>query len=116
MVEKKIVEKSGKLSEKDERILIAFLACFLTIIGFFIAFLSKKDDKYVMFYAKHGIILFIGLVIVSLAEGFGSDFRFFTALLWVFWVILWVMTWINALSGKERETIIVTDLANKLKI
>jgi uncharacterized membrane protein len=115
MVEKK--EKLTKKGKEDDRIFFAFIASLLTIIGFIIAILLRKNDKYVMFYAKHGLILFIGQVIISLISALlGSDLRFFTILLWIFWVILWVMTWINALSGKEKETIIVSELTNKLKI
>ena len=39
-------------NRSDDRKLFAFLAAFLSIVGFVIAVVTKKDDRYVMFYAK----------------------------------------------------------------
>ena len=45
--------------KEDDAKLFAFLATFLSIVGFVIALLVKKDNKYVMFYAKQSLIIFI---------------------------------------------------------
>jgi len=105
MVRKRKVEKSNQKS-------FAFLASFFTIIGFVVALLLWKDNKYVMFYAKQGLVLFLGHVLVIVL----SPFLFFDWILWVFLVVLWVMTWINALSGKMKKTFVVGDIANKIKV
>ena len=36
--------------KKDDSTIYAFLATILSIIGFIIAIIAKKDDKYVMYY------------------------------------------------------------------
>lgn len=100
------------MAKNDEKIIYAWLATFLTIIGFIIAITSKKEDKYVMFYAKQGLVVFIASIIVSILFWIPIISRF----LWIFVLVLWLMTWINALSGEERNTWLIQDLAKKIKI
>jgi len=52
-------------NKDDERKVFAFLAVLLSIVGFIIALLVKKDDKYVMFYAKESLVIFISMLIVG---------------------------------------------------
>ena len=99
--------------KEDDKIIFAWLAVFFTIIGFLIAIILKKENKYVMFYAKQGLILFIGQIIIWILSGINV---WLTGLLWVFWVILWAMAWINSLSGEEKNTFIVGSLARKIKL
>jgi uncharacterized membrane protein len=108
-------KQNTKMKKEDEKKLFAFIASFFTIIGFIIAFVLRKEDKYIMYYAKHGLILFIGQIFVWFFSIF-SFLRFVYWILMVFWLILWVLTWLNALSGKEKETIIITELAEKLDL
>ena len=98
---------------KDDKIIFAWLATFFTIIGFLIAIILKRDDKYVMFYAKQGLILFIGQIIIWLLSGiFGK----LIILFWIFLAILWAMAWINSLSGEQKNTWLIGDLAEKIKL
>ncbi len=99
---------------KDDKIIFAWLAVFFTIIGFLIAILLKRNDKYVMFYAKQGLILFIGEIIIWLLSGI--LFKWLMILFWIFWAIIWAMAWINSLSGEEKNTFIVGSLAEKIKL
>ena len=103
--------KSSKSNTSDS-IMFAFLATFFTIIGFIIAIISKRDDKYVMFYAKQGLVVFIGYLIV-MAIGMIPLIGW---LAWVLLTVIWVISWINALSGEKRNTFIVGDIANKIKL
>jgi len=106
-----------RVSKNQDDKVFAWLATFLTIIGFIIALLTKRDNDYVMFYAKQGLILFIGQIIISLITPlFFFTFSPVKTILWVFWVILWIMTWINALSGEKRNTWLVSDLAKLIKL
>mgnify|MGYP001202021315 CR=1 FL=1 len=67
----------SRLSDGDRK-LFAFLASFFTIVGFIVALILWKNDKYVMHYAKHGLILFIAQVVIVVL----SPFLFFlTAIL-----------------------------------
>lgn len=64
-----MAKKAGRTHDKgDDKILFAFLATFLSIIGFIIALIAKKDDKYVMFYAKQSLIVFIFAIAVSIIQ------------------------------------------------
>lgn len=109
--------KKSKPKKGDDRIVFAFLAAFLTIIGFIIALIIKKDDKYVMFYAKHGLILFIGWIIAGILSVIPIiGWLILGPILWIALLILWVITWINALSGKQKKTWIIGNLAEKIKL
>lgn len=113
-LKKKVVVKRD--ADSDSK-LYAFLAVFFTIIGFLIAFVLKKDNKYVMFYAKHGLILFIGQVLVGVVGAFSIVGWFFIGpVLWTVLIVLWVVAWLNALSGKQKETFIITELAEKINL
>lgn len=108
-----------KKSESDSK-LFAFLAAFLSIIGFIIALIAKKEDKYVMYYAKQSLIVFIASMIVWV---FG----------WIFWQIpivgwiimqalnlivfvLWLISWIYALSGQMKPVPIIGEYAKKINL
>ena len=99
--------------KQDEKILYAFIASFFLIIGFIIALIVKKDDKYVMFYAKQGLVICIGWFILMVLT---PILFFISPIAWVLLIILWVITWINSLSGIKKKTIVVGDLAEKIKI
>ncbi len=101
------------MPKDNDKIIFAWLATFFTIIGFLIAILLKRDDKYVMFYAKQGLILFIGEIIIWLLSGI---FGWLKYLFWIFWAIIWAMAWINAFSGEEKNTFIIGSLAGKIKL
>lgn len=121
---KKSVKKSKKKSSgnsvvpnKEDNTLFAWLASFLTIVGFIIALVAKKEDDYVMFYAKHGLILFIGQLIAgALASIPFIGWFFFGPIFWILWIVLWAITWINALSGEKKRTWLITDIAEKIDL
>ena len=95
----------------DDNLIFAWLATFFTIIGFIVAMLLKRDNEYVMFYAKQGLVLFLGQLIIGVLSGL---FAKLTSLLWVFWIILWAMAWVNSFSGEKRKTWLIGDLAEKI--
>jgi len=96
---------------KDNQTLYAFLASFFTIVGFIVALTLWKKDKYVMYYAKHGLVLFIAQVVIVIL----SPFLFFlSGILWVLWIILWIVTWINSFSGEMKKTFLISELSEKI--
>jgi len=104
---------------KNDRILFAFLATFLSIIGFIIAILSKRQDKYVMFYARQSLIIFIISVILGISGKaleilpiVGTLINVAIGLL-VF--LMWIVSWLYALTGEEREIPIVSEFAEKIR-
>jgi len=109
---KKKVNKKKTNKKQDDKILFAFLATFFTIIGFIIALATKRNDKYIMFYAKQGLVLFIGYII-ALFLGW------IPVVGWAYWILLtivWVLAWLNALSGEQRNTWIIGDIAKKINL
>jgi len=94
----------------------AFLGVFLGIVGFVIVLLAKRDSKYVMFYAKQGLVLTIAFVIVSITgkipllgsaiEGIGSLIFF----------ILWIMGLVYSFSGKMKDIPLIGEFAKKFDI
>jgi uncharacterized membrane protein len=114
MVKKQVSKKN------DDRNLFAFLATFLSIIGFIIALAVKKDDQYVMFYAKQSLVVFITAVIGAIIN---SILVWIPILGWIimfainlFVLVLWIFSWIYALSGKEKEVPIVGCYAKKFNL
>jgi len=111
--------KKTKSKNNDSK-LFAFLAIFLSIIGFIVALLAKRDDKYVMFYAKQTLILFIAAVIVGIAN------------MWLAWIpilgwitsfalsmgifVLWIIALINSLSGKQKEIPLIGHYGKKINL
>jgi len=112
-------KKTPKKNQQKDT-LFAFLATFLSIIGFLIALIAKRKDKYVMYYAKQSLVIFI----ISLIAGavlsliawipiMGEIISFATNILVL---IIWFMSWINALSGEMKPIPIVSDWTKKIDL
>ena len=113
---KKTTKKASKKKSDDSK-LFAFIATFFSIIGFIIVIIVRGDDKYVMFYAKQGLILFVGQILISFISAIPLIGWFVLGpILWVFFAILWIVTWINALSGKQKDTWLIGELAKKIDL
>lgn len=106
---------------QDDSKLFAFLAIFLSILGFIIALASKKENKYVMYYAKQSLVLFvvstilyiIGTVITIITFGFGF---FIFYLVWLLVLVLWIIGIIYSLSGEEKPLPVIGSFAEKINI
>lgn len=113
MAKKKV---KGERKQDDSK-LFAFLAVFFTIIGFIIAILVKRENKYVMFYAKQGLVLFIGQIAIGILSAIPILGWFILGpLLWIFWFIIWIIAWVNAISGQMKQTPIIHLIAEKIKL
>jgi len=104
----------------DDNKLFAFLAVFLTIIGFIIAFAVKKNDKYVMHYAKQGLVLFIAWIIAWVAA---MILAWIPVLGWVVMMalylgilLLWIIGIIYSLSGEMKEIPLIGQYARMIKL
>jgi uncharacterized membrane protein len=120
MAKKKRITKTNNLSKEDDRKLFAFLATFLSIIGFLIALIARRNDRYVMYYAKHSLVIFVVMIIagvigkVFLLIPIAGDI--INVALVIISVLLWLLSWVYALSGKEKSIPIVTEWANKIDL
>jgi uncharacterized membrane protein len=56
------------MTKDNNKKLYAFLGVLLTVIGFIIVYAVRKNDKYAMFYAKQGLIIFLIGVVISLVN------------------------------------------------
>jgi len=112
--------KVKKINKKDDKVLFAFLATFLSIIGFVIALIARPKDKYVMYYAKQSLVIFIIGAIAGIIANFliwipimGAIIKFALSLL-IF--IAWIFSWIYALSGKMKKIPIISIWTKKIKL
>lgn len=101
--------------ENDSK-LFAFLATFLSIIGFIIALIAKKDDRYVMHYAKQSLIIFIIFIISAVIKIIPFIGEVASVIVYLGAFVLWIISWVYALSGEFKKVPIVGDYAEKIKI
>jgi uncharacterized membrane protein len=100
--------------------LLAFLGVLLPLIGFIIVYAVDKKDKYAMYYAKQGLVLFILLIIVEIANLILNMIPFvgwvIERVLWVCWIVLWIIGIVYSLSGKEKDIPVAGEYARKFDL
>jgi uncharacterized membrane protein len=121
MAKKRANKKENKIKLKDDNSkLFAWLATFLSIIGFIVAFIAKRNDKYVMYYASHSLVIFIIAVIAGLIQTIVGSLPIIGWIiktgLSVLILVIWLVSWIFALSGEKKEMPLITDWAMKFKL
>jgi len=116
MAKKKAVAHKSSSKDVEEGKIFAFLGVFLTIIGFIIVLLTKKDNKYAMFYAKQGLVLTIAWVILVIIAIIPILGWIIYAIGSIVMLILWVIGWIYALSGEEKHIPLIGKFADKFNI
>ncbi len=96
----------------------AFLAVFLGIIGFLIALLAKRDDKYVMYYAKQSLVLFIAYVIVSIVGTIIPILGWFVILPigGLVCLVLWIIGLVYSVSGEKKPVPLIGGFADKINL
>ena len=86
----------------------------LPIVGFILVYLARKGDKYAMYYAKQGLVLGIAMIVLT----FALTFLVLTIPLVPVWniitFVLWILSVVNAFSGKMKPTPLVGRFASKL--
>ena len=107
------------MSKKDieDGKVFAFLGVFLTIIGFLIVLLAKKENKQAMFYAKQGLVLFIAYIIIAVAGMIPLIGWFIIMPLgMLLMLVLWIIGIVYALSGEEKYIPIIGKFADKINL
>ena len=108
-----------KVKVEDDKI-SAFVTTFFSIFGFIIAILAWKKNKYIMFYAKQSLVIFILAVIVSIVNSVVTKvpilglFIYYGSIVIV--VAAWVASWVNSLSGKMKNIPIISDFTKKIEL
>jgi uncharacterized membrane protein len=100
---------------KDSK-LFAFLGVFLTVIGFLIVYATQKKDKYAMFYAKQGLIIFFLGVIISLVAIIPVIGWIISVIAWILLVIAWVIGMIYSLSDEQKDIPVIGVYAKMIKV
>lgn len=73
----------------------------------------SKDDPFVKFHAKQGLVILIGFVIAGVGAGW---IPFLGSLVWLVLAIASIVGLIQALQGKWWKVPFIGDLAEKVKI
>ncbi len=115
MVKKQTKKDNSSKVDSDSK-LFAFLAAFLTIVGFVIALILKRDNKYVMFYAKQGLVLFIIQIVAWVVAMLPLIGWIASSLIWIIFIICWILAWVNALSGDMKDTWLIGEFAKKINL
>ena len=104
------------MAKNSESKLWAFLAYLLSIIGFVLVYLLKKDDKFAMYHAKQSLVLFLFAVIIAVVGSIVPVLGWFIILPLgnVLVLVLAVMGIINALQGKMAPLWLIGKYADKL--
>jgi uncharacterized membrane protein len=121
MPKKKNLRKLSKCCDFDSKT-SAFFTTFFSIIGFIFYLVCWKKDKYVTFYAKQSLVIFIiGIILAAIAGLFNALFfympfigKIISAVLNIFWLILWLQSWIYALSGKMKDVTMIDEYTRKI--
>jgi len=106
---------------QGEQLFFAFLAIFLTIVGFLLALIVKRRDTYVMYYGKQGLVLFffgLGLWIINYLL---LEFNFISGntvggLFSLLFIILWTVGIVHSLSGQQVAVPVIGTLGEKIKL
>ncbi len=109
-------KKKSKVKLQEDSKLFAFLAVLLSIIGFVLALIVKKEDEYVRYYARQSFVIFITFLIFTAVSIVPIIGWVISPILSVFIFILWVIALVYSLSGEMKETPIIGQFGNKLNI
>ncbi|VVB81582.1 Uncharacterised protein [uncultured archaeon] len=106
------------MAKESDSKLFAFLGVFLGIVGFVIVLLTRKTDKYAMYYAKQGLVLSVIWIILYVVGTFLPIIGWFIILPIgsILMLVLWIIGIVYSLSGKEKPIPIIGMLADKFKI
>lgn len=105
-------EKTTKKEEQSNAIAI------LSYIGilFLVPLLAVKDDEFVKFHAKQGLVLFIAEVATALVAWIPMIGWIIGLIAWLTWLVFSIMGIINVLGGKKEKLPLLGDFADKFKI
>ena len=81
-----------------------------------IPLLTKKDNTFVFFHAKQGMVLFIAEVITALIAAIPLLGWVVAPIISIIWLILAIIGIVNVLDGKQKELPILGKYADKIKI
>jgi uncharacterized membrane protein len=110
------VNKMARVS--DESKMFAFLAYLLSILGFLIIVIAKKDDEFAIYHAKQSLILFVIYMIGWIIFIFIPFIGWFILLpiWWLLFLALTIIGIVNAFSGKKKPLPIIGSWGEKIRM
>jgi uncharacterized membrane protein len=100
----------AKLGEHSK--IWAFVGVFFSLLGFLLVLIFQKKDKYAMYYAKHGLALFLFAVVISVLAWIPVLGYWIDLLGSILLLIAWIVSIVYAFSGEQKKIPLVTDVAN----
>ncbi len=94
----------------------AFLAYLLSVVGFVLVMMTRKNDRYAVYHAKQSLVLFLAWVvawIIGMAPAVG---RLISKLLVILLLVLWIMGMLNAFNGKQAPLPVLGRFADKINL
>jgi len=110
--------ESEQISETPKKIDDNKVIAILSYIGVLclIPLLMKKDDKFVFFHAKQGLVLFVIEIITSLVLMIPILGWIIAPIASLIWLVLSIIGIVNVLGGEMKELPILGKYAGKIKI
>lgn len=99
-------EETKKEDDKSEGVKLWAILCYLGVLVI-IPFLAKKDNEFVQFHTKQGLVLLAGWLLSVLPFG---------PILAIVVFVLSVIGVVNVLSGDMKKLPLAGDLAEKIKL
>jgi len=90
--------------------------CYFGILVLIPLLTDSKNDPFVKFHIKQGLVLLISYVIVSIITAIPIIGWVVGSILWLVLFILFIMGIINATGGKEQELPIIGKFGTKINI
>jgi uncharacterized membrane protein len=81
-----------------------------------IPLLTKKDDQFVFFHAKQGLVLFIAEVLTAFIAAIPFLGWVIAPIVSIIWLILAIIGIVNVLGDKKKELPVLGKFAEKIKI
>lgn len=107
--ETETVQTPGK-AEKDLTAVLSYIG-----ILFLVPLLVRKDDAFVQFHAKQGLVLFIAEVATMVIIWIPILGWFVGFIAWIIWIVLSIIGIINVLGGKQTPLPIIGKFAQRFK-
>lgn len=106
-----VTQKEEK--KEDEKDLIAVLS-YIGIL-FLVPLLVSKDNAFVQFHAKQGLVLFLAEIATALVAWIPVLGWFVGIICWILWVVLAIKGILNVVNGKQVPLPIIGKFAEKFK-
>jgi uncharacterized membrane protein len=109
----KVLPKVESKPEVGDR-LLALIAYFWIL--FIIPLLVKRDNRFVHFHAKQGLVLFLVSIALSLFSAIPLFGWFIGPVLWVVLFVFWIVAVVQCLLGNAWKMPLIGDWAEMLNI